>query len=218
VQLKLLRDGTLSAGLLSMVLVSAIMMATLVVGPFYLSGVLGLQPVETGMVMSIGPGVAALTGVPAGRLVDRLGATRVVFIGLGFVAIGSVLMAIIPGTFGVGGYVGGLALITFGYALYQAANNTAVMNGAAKDLRGVTSALLGLSRNLGLIFGASAMGALFALGARSAGAASHEFRRPGRPAADLFRGRSHRSPGPRHRLLGQPSGEEGRVRVLRPSM
>lgn len=172
VQLKLLRDGTLTAGLLSMVLVSAIMMATLVVGPFYLSGVLGLQPVETGMVMSIGPGVAALTGVPAGRLVDRLGSTRVVFIGLGFVAIGSVLMVFIPGTFGVGGYVGGLALITFGYALYQAANNTAVMNGAAKDLRGVISALLGLSRNLGLIFGASAMGALFALGARSAGAAS----------------------------------------------
>ena len=60
-------------------------------------------------------------------------------------------------------------MITFGYALFQAANNTAVMNGAAKDLRGVTSALLGLSRNLGLILGASAMGALFALGEHGAG-------------------------------------------------
>ncbi len=55
------------------------------------------------------------------------------------------------------------------YALFQAANNTAVMNGAIPERRGVTSALLGLSRNLGLITGASAMGAVFAFGSRGEG-------------------------------------------------
>jgi hypothetical protein len=65
------------------------------------------------------------------------------------------------------GYIGGLAIITAGYALFQAANNTAVMNGAPSERRGVTSALLGLSRNLGLITGASAMGAVFAFGSKS---------------------------------------------------
>jgi hypothetical protein len=85
-------------------------------------------------------------------------------VGLIGVAIGTTLMTVLPGWLGVAGYVGGLALITAGYALFQAANNTGVMAGATENQRGLTSALLGLSRNLGLITGASGMGAVFALG------------------------------------------------------
>jgi hypothetical protein len=88
--------------------------------------------------------------------------------GLGGVALGSGLMAVLPGMLGVSGYVASLALITLSYALFQAATNTAVMNGTATDQRGVTSALLALARNLGLVTGASAMGALYALGASGA--------------------------------------------------
>lgn len=167
VQLAVLRDRALAAGLVSMALVSTILMATLVVGPFYLSGVLGLNPIQTGFAMSVGPGVSALVGIPAGRLVDRFGEATVTYSGLLGVVVGSVLMMMLPGAFGVVGYIGGLAIITAGYALFQAANNTAVMNGAPGERRGVTSALLGLSRNLGLITGASAMGAVFAFGSKS---------------------------------------------------
>ena len=67
------------------------------------------------------------------------------------------------------GYIGGLAIITAGYALFQAANTTAVMHGATAESRGITSALLGLSRNLGLITGASAMGAVFTFGSKAEG-------------------------------------------------
>ena len=108
----------------------------------------------------------ALVGLPAGRLVDSLGCSRVMSAGLIGITVGAALMTMLPGWFGIGGYVGGLALTTAGYALFQAANNTAVMAGATKERRGLTSALLGLSRNLGLITGASAMGAVFALGSR----------------------------------------------------
>lgn len=167
VHLGLLQDRTLTAGLVSMGLVSTILVATLVVGPFYLSGVLGLSPVQTGLAMSVGPGVSAMTGVPAGRLVDRFGTAAVAYAGLLGVVLGSALMTLLPGAFGVAGYVGSLAIITAGYALFQAANTTAVMTGATGTARGVTSALLGLSRNLGLITGASAMGAVFALGSNS---------------------------------------------------
>lgn len=166
IEMQLLRDGALNANLLSMTLVSTIMMATLVVGPFYLSDVLGLGPVNLGLVMSIGPGVAALVGMPAGRVVDRLGSSVVVLAGLAGVVIGSGAMTVLPSLMGVGGYISALALITAGYALFQAGNSTAVMDVATKEHRGVTSALLGLSRNLGLITGASVMGAIFAVGSR----------------------------------------------------
>lgn len=53
-------------------------MSTLVVGPFYLSGALGLGTVQTGLVMSVGPDIAVLTGAPARRLIDGLGSVRVI--------------------------------------------------------------------------------------------------------------------------------------------
>lgn len=165
IKLPLLRDRTLGAGLAALAIVSAIVMATLVVGPFYLADVQGLSAVDVGLVMSVGPGVSALTGVPAGRMVDRLGPQTVALAGLAGVVAGSLLMIALPGVFGVAGYVASLATITAGYALFQAAGNTAVMNGAAAERRGLVSALLALARNLGLVTGASLMGALFALGA-----------------------------------------------------
>ena len=54
-------------------------------------------------------------------------------------------------------------LFRSGYALFQTANNTAVMTDIPPDQRGVISGMLNLSRNLGLITGASVMGAVFAL-------------------------------------------------------
>jgi len=164
IRIELLTERSLGAGLISLALVSTIVMATLVVGPFYLSKALGLEPIETGLVMSVGPGVAALAGLPAGRLVDWLGSGRVMMFGLLGIIAGAAFMTVLPGIFGVVGYIAGLSTITTGYALFQAANNTAIMMSAAPDQRGLTSALLGLARNLGLITGASAMGAVFSLG------------------------------------------------------
>ena len=157
------RDPVLSAGLAMSALVSTVMMATLVVGPFYLSRALGLEAAVVGLVMSIGPLVAALAGMPAGRLVDRFGARPVIIIGLVGMAAGACVLSLMPARFGVAGYIAPLVVITAGYALFQAANNTAVMADIRPDQRGVVSGLLNLSRNLGLITGASAMGAVFAL-------------------------------------------------------
>ncbi len=151
----------LRASLAMSALVSTVIMATLVVGPFYLSRTLGLEAVFVGMVMSVGPLVVALTGVPAGRLVDRLGAERTTIAGLLGMAAGSLLLAMMPAALGVLGYLAPIVIITASYALFQTANNTAVMAEVAADQRGVISGLLNLSRNLGLITGTSVMGSVF---------------------------------------------------------
>ena len=164
VRLAMFRDPVLSAGFATSTLVTTVVMATLVVGPFYLSGALGLDAARVGLVMSSGPIVAALTGVPAGRLVDRLGTYRMTVVALIGMAAGSSLLPLVPARLGVPGYLVPLAVITAGYALFQAANNTAVMADLRPDQRGVVSGMLNLSRNLGLITGASVMGAVFALG------------------------------------------------------
>lgn len=163
-----MRSPNLTAGFVMSALVTTVVMATLVVGPFYLAGVFGFDTARVGVAMSCGPAVAALTGAPAGRLVDSYGAYRVMTAGLLGMAAGTLGLWATPASLGVGGYIGPLVVITAGYALFQAANNTAVMNDAAPAQRGVISGMLNMSRNLGLVTGAALMGAVFAFGTGSA--------------------------------------------------
>ncbi|MEO7412928.1 MAG: MFS transporter [Opitutaceae bacterium] len=162
IRLTLFRDSGLRAGLVRSALVSTVMMATLVVGPFYLSRSLGLNAVQVGLVLSVGPLVAALTGVPAGKTADRFGAQRVTVFGLFGIAIGCFGLSTMPMALGISGYLVPIVVVTAGYGLFQTANNSAVMKDVTPDQRGVISGLLNLSRNLGLITGASVMGAVFA--------------------------------------------------------
>jgi EmrB/QacA subfamily drug resistance transporter len=164
IRMAMLRDPVLRGGLGTSALVSTVVKATLVVGPFYLTRALGLDAALVGIVMSVGPLVAALTAAPAGRVVDRLGARSVTVTGLVGMAAGSILLSLLPVSFGVAGYVAPIIVLTAGYALFQTANNTAVMADVPPDQRGVISGMLNLSRNLGLITGASMMGAVFAHG------------------------------------------------------
>ena len=162
IRLAMFRDPVLSASLAMSALVSTVMMATLVVGPFYLSRALGLDAALVGIAMSVGPLATALAGVPAGRLADRIGAQRTTIVGLIGMASGTFIVRM-PATLGIAGYISPLVVVTIGYALFQTANNTAVLKDIRPDQRGVISGLLSLSRNLGLITGVSVMGAVFTI-------------------------------------------------------
>jgi EmrB/QacA subfamily drug resistance transporter len=162
-RLAMYRDPILSAGLAMGTIVATVMMVTLVAGPFYLSQTLALDAASVGAVMSAGPLASALTGVPAGRIVDRFGARWATIAGLTGIAAGCCLLSTVPATLGVAGYIPCVVLTSSGYALFQAANNTAIMKDVAPGQRGVVSGMLNLARNLGLVTGASVMGAVFAL-------------------------------------------------------
>jgi EmrB/QacA subfamily drug resistance transporter len=167
IRLTLFRKPGLSASLAMSALVSTVMMATLVVGPFYLTRALNLDAAWVGVIMSVGPAISALTGVPAGRVVDRFGAQRMALSGLAGMVAGCVVLCMAPTMWGIAGYVIPIAIVTAHYALFQAANNTAVMAGVSADQRGVVSGVVNLSRNLGLITGASALGAVFAFASKA---------------------------------------------------
>ena len=147
-------------------LVSAVIMSTMVVGPFYLMDGVGLAPEQIGLIMSVGPIVAAITGTPAGKLTDSWGTSVVIRLGLSVMLSGCFLIALnslwaLNSIWATFGYAIPFMLITAGYATFQAANNTAVMKKAKEGGKGVTSALLNFSRNLGLMTGASVIGWLY---------------------------------------------------------
>ncbi|MEQ9878533.1 MFS transporter [Pectobacterium aroidearum] len=144
--------------------VSSVMMTTLVVGPYYLGSGLGLKDTLVGLVMAIGPAIAIFCGIPSGRLVDNWGFGRALTAGITLVVAGTFMLAILPNLFGVTGYILAIIILTPGYQLFLAANNTATLAKVPGNQRGTVSGLLNLSRNIGLIAGASLMGQAFALG------------------------------------------------------
>ncbi|MES2191080.1 MAG: MFS transporter [Pseudomonadota bacterium] len=182
IRLAMFRNPALSASLATSALVATVMMATLVVGPFYLSRALGLEAAVVGLVLAAGPFVVALTGVPAGRIADRFGAQRMAVAGLAAMAAGCFFLFMLPTALGIPGYLAPLVVLTVGYALFQTANNTAVMKDIRPEQRGVVSGMLNLSRNLGLVTGASVMGAVFAFAAASADIATAQ---PGSVASGM---------------------------------
>lgn len=160
--LSLFTQGASTGHLTMGIVTSGILMTNLVVGPYYLTHGMGLSTQIVGLVMSFGPLIVVLTGVPAGRLVDRYGTKPLTLVGLLSLSLGSFLLALIPVSFGIPGYLAPVALIAGGYALFQTANNTALMGDVTDQDRGMMSGLLNLSRYLGLMTGACAMGAVFA--------------------------------------------------------
>lgn len=154
-------NRALSSNLFMNVIVSTVMMSTLIVGPFYLSKAAGLTPLIVGAVMSVGPLLSIISGIPAGKAVDKIGAKSITKIGLSLMALGTISLCISPLLFGIKGYIFSILFLSPGYQLFQASNNTSVMDNISEKERGVVSGLLSLSRNIGLISGASVMGAVF---------------------------------------------------------
>lgn len=156
------RDAALRGGLLTNVCVTAVMMAFFVIAPFYLSGALGLADIALGAAMAISPSISVVCGLAAGRVVDRLGAPRMVTAGIASMLVGCCGLAYLPSVWGLAGFIVPLFCFTPGYQLFLAANSTAVMTAARSTERGVTSGMLSLSRGFGFITGTAVLGSVFA--------------------------------------------------------
>lgn len=152
-----LRNVTLAAGFM----VDAIAMSTLLIGPFYLTYALLLSPLQVGLLMSVGPLASACAGYPAGKLVDAIGEKNMMFLGLLLMSLGALCFAYLPVLFGVYGYIAALLVMTPGRQFFLNANNTYVMNSVCEKDKGLASGLLNLTKNLGLMTGASVLTAVF---------------------------------------------------------
>ncbi|MCF7672948.1 MFS transporter [Bacillus subtilis] len=161
VPLQVLRNPAISASLITNWLISSVMMAMLVVGPLYLSFGLLLGEAQTGLIVAVGPVVAALAGIPAGCFTDRFGVKHILTAGLAAMSMALICMAYLPVQIGITGYILSLVMLTPCFQLFLTANNTAIMNAAPEHQRGIVSGLMGLSRNLGFMTGASVMATIF---------------------------------------------------------
>ncbi|MDR6462691.1 MULTISPECIES: MFS transporter [Chryseobacterium] len=177
IDVSITKNKLLISSLLRNLIVSCLMMTTLIVGPFFLASGLGFSNDVVGGIMSIGPMISIFTGIPSGKIVDNIGTELTMNTSLIILLAGTLCLALLPGIFGWVGYVIGIILLTPGYQLFQAANNTSIMSTVGEKQTGAVSGILNLSRNIGLITGASLMGTLFMKATESAPEAASQSER-----------------------------------------
>ncbi|WP_286235480.1 MFS transporter [Thalassotalea sediminis] len=163
IRLSLFNNRLRNLTLIASFVVDAIAMSTLIVGPFYLTYVLGLPVAKIGMLMSLGPLMGAISGYPAGWFVDRYGTKITIKLSLLLISVGTLSFAYFPLYYDVYGYIAALVILTPSRQLFHAANNTFVIGSVSLVEKGRASGLINLVRNLGLMTGASVIGGIFSL-------------------------------------------------------
>jgi len=131
--------------------------------PFYLQGVMGRNPVETGLLLTPWPLAIIITTPLAGRLIGRVHAALLGGVGLALFAIGLISLAILPSQPSDADIVWRMLLCGMGFGLFQSPNNHTIITSAPKHRSGGASGMLGTARLLGQSTGAALVALMFNL-------------------------------------------------------
>jgi DHA2 family methylenomycin A resistance protein-like MFS transporter len=126
----------------------------------YLQEVRGLSALETGFAFLPQPAVFALAGLPAGRIVARVGPRLPLAVGGALAATGTLVLLTIGADTPYGVLVAGLVLFGAGAGTAIPALTSAVVSDVPAAQVGVASAALNTSRQTGGVLGVAILGGL----------------------------------------------------------
>ncbi len=129
--------------------------------PFYFQGVLGLNAIETGLLLTPWPIATMILAPVAGRLVERVNAGVLCSIGLGLFAAGLIALALLPVHPAYLDISWRMALCGAGFGLFQSPNNHTIVSAAPRQRSGGASGMLGTARLVGQTTGAALVALVF---------------------------------------------------------
>lgn len=148
--------------------------------PFYLEQLRGLSTEQSGLMMVAYPLVIAMVSPFTGALSDRIGSGLLAPLGLGLAAMVLFLLGLLGAHTPLGWVAATLSLGGLAQALFQPANNSALLGAAPRDRQGLAGGLLATGRVLGQSLSIALAGAVFAgFGGAAAGQALQD--KPGDP-------------------------------------
>ena len=163
VPVDLLRVRTLRLSYATSACSFAAQMIAFVSLPFFFLATMHAGRATVGLLLTPWPLGSAVSAPLAGRLVERVSAGLLGFIGLAATAAGLLALALIPASAGYAPIVVAIALCGVGFGCFQAPNNRTMLDAAPVARSGAAAGMLAISRLTGQTAGALAVALLFRL-------------------------------------------------------
>jgi MFS family permease len=163
IDLRLFGNSRFAGGLAACVLTFLVIGGMGFILPFFLQLVGGFPTAQVGLLLAISPVVGGITAPLAGHLADRIGARWVTALGTCFVALGCFALATLDENVSASSFGVRVAFLGLGTGMFNAANNSSVLNSVKREQLGVASGLLSLMRTLGQSTGVPLAATIFGL-------------------------------------------------------
>jgi MFS family permease len=163
IQLELFNNPVFSLGISSAYISFLTMTSVTILIPFYLQDFRGLNPMDSGLIMTAYPISLAVVAPLSGCLSDIIGYGWLTTGGLLINTIGLISLATLTPVSPLWSVFGRLMLMGVGMGMFQSPNNSSIMSSAPKEHLGVASSINNLVRNLGMISGITFATTLFSL-------------------------------------------------------
>jgi DHA2 family multidrug resistance protein-like MFS transporter len=134
--------------------------------PFVFETLMGRSAVETGLLMTPWPVAVGIAAPISGHLADRWPAGFLGGLGLALLAVGLLLLALLPAHASDVDIVWRMAICGTGFGIFQSPNNRAMMSAAPRRRSGAAGGMLATARLTGQTAGAAAVAFIFRLQGR----------------------------------------------------
>ena len=161
-ELEIFKNPVISIGCLVALLGYLALFVNTVLLPFYLTDILGLDPIKIGLLILPFPITLAITSAVAGTLNAKWPARILTTAGFILIIIGTILFAFIGTSPSISYIVLAQLIMGAGSGTFQVPNNNTVVSAAPKGKLGVVASMNALARNVGMIFGIAFSVAVFA--------------------------------------------------------
>ncbi len=161
--LSLFRDQLFSAATLSSFINYVCVYSIIFLMPFYLVQGRGFPAGFAGLLLTAQPIVMAVVAPISGYLSDRVGSRLPSTIGMALLAAGLFSLRDLNAQTSARDIILRLVLIGLGVGIFVTPNNSAILGSAPRQRQGIASGVVATARNLGMVFGVAAAGAIFSV-------------------------------------------------------
>ena len=130
--------------------------------PFLMIDGYGLNPSQSGLLLSVASVASIAVGPLSGMLADRYGEIWFASLGVVVIIIGYNIIRVLDASTSIFALIPLLFMLGTGTGMYQTPNNSAIIRSVSKKYLGTASALISMLRGVGLAIGMALIGTVFA--------------------------------------------------------